>query len=413
MDTLLIRLGHGPSHQNPESQVDWLVIDGNYLPVEEGSSEDLVELASLAAQRRVVVLLPAEEILLARVQLKARNRQQLLKAVPYTLEEDLADDVEDLHFAVASAPDREGNYAVAVVSRASMDAVLEALRTAGISPDFATAETLCLPFDDGGWSLLLEDQQVTVRTGGQAGFGCDPDNLSMFLNHALGEQEIPPDRLRIFRCTRIPISITPLDHPVDQVDEDLCPPRLFALGLDEGQNAINLLQGLYQMENPLLRRLRPWRAAAVLLTAWIALQTGMGAWDYLRLKREEGTLRQEIESLYRSTFPDASRIVNPRIQMEQRLRELSASQDPSGGKRDIFSFLRVGAQAIKAASGVRVDDIVYRGGRLEIALTASDLQSIEGIKQAIQQGGFEAVIQSADTSGTRVNARLLIQRART
>ncbi len=412
MDTLLIRLRSLASPEPVDIQADWLVVDGNRLPLDEGGPGPLSEVTPLAAQRRVVVLLPAEEVLLTRVELKIRNRQQLTKAIPYALEEELADDVDHLHFAVSSSADEAGGHAVAVVSRRRMDGLLEALHGAGLSPAFATSEVLCLPFDAGEWSLLLEDQRAVIRTGGLSGFACEAENLAVLLNHALVEQENPPQRLRTYRCTEASIQLPPLGPAIEQHEEELCPPRLFALGLDEKDDTINLLQGPYQLESPMMRRLRPWRIAAALLAAWVALQTGIGTWDYLRLRDQESALRHEIEALYRSTFPEAKRIVNPRIQMEQRLRELAADRDREGNA-DLLNFLGASAQAFKDASGVRVDDIVYREGHLEIALTATDLQSVEGIKEQIRNEGYEATIQSADTRESRVNARLLIRRLRT
>lgn len=412
METLLIRLRYPPTPKPLDLQGDWLVLDGNRLPVDEGGPSPLNEVAPLAPQRQVVVLLPAEEVLVARVELKIRNRQQLSKAIPYALEEELADDVERLHFAVSATADEAGGHSVAVVSRRRMDQILEALHTAELPPDVLTSEALYLPYDEGEWSLLLEDQHAVLRTGPLAGFACESENLSVFLSHALTGQEPAPERLRLYRCTEASVQLPEVDPAIDQVEEDLCPPRLFALGLNENNHPINLLQGPYQLESPMMRRLRPWRVAASLLVAWLALQTGIGTWDYLRLKDQELALRHEIEALYKSTFPEARRIINPRIQMEQRLRELSA--DRAGeGDAGLLNFLGASAQAFKSANGVQVDDIVYRGGQLEIALRASDLQSVEELKQEIQSKGYEAIIQSADTRESRVNARLLIRRART
>ena len=60
---------------------------------------DLASLTSAVVDKEVIVVVPARDVLLISAQLPKMNRSRLLQALPFALEEQLIDDVEDLHFA--------------------------------------------------------------------------------------------------------------------------------------------------------------------------------------------------------------------------------------------------------------------------------------------------------------------------
>ena len=74
--------------------------------------------ASLAAGRRVCVLVPGTDVLLANPELPAKAGTKLQQIVPYALEEQLADDIDTLHFAVGKRAQESPTTPVSVVSRA-------------------------------------------------------------------------------------------------------------------------------------------------------------------------------------------------------------------------------------------------------------------------------------------------------
>ena len=107
-DTLLIRLA--PRLQGLR---DWLLVDADgqiKTPVQVGVPAGAV----ISGARRIVVLVPGEEVALHEARVPGHNRQRVLRVVPYALEEELASDVEDLHFALGRSLGGE-RYPVAVV----------------------------------------------------------------------------------------------------------------------------------------------------------------------------------------------------------------------------------------------------------------------------------------------------------
>ena len=72
------------------------------------------------AGRKTIVLVPGTDVLLAEPVLPLKSGAKLAQVVPFALEEQLAADVEDLHFAVGKRDSRPGTP-VAAVARTRMD----------------------------------------------------------------------------------------------------------------------------------------------------------------------------------------------------------------------------------------------------------------------------------------------------
>ena len=135
----------------------------------------------LAVGRRVVLFAPLSEVRLSSFEIAARDAQKILQAAPYALEDQLAEDVDTLHFAIG-ARDSTGRIPVAVVSRNTIDQWLAPFIAAGVQPAALYTDLHGLPAADGTqWTALAEPTLVTVRSGGASGFTCAPDALDSYL----------------------------------------------------------------------------------------------------------------------------------------------------------------------------------------------------------------------------------------
>lgn len=407
METLVVRLFPGPvDDESPKAE--WLVVGTNRLPIGEGAEGTLAEAATVARQRRTFVLAPSEDILLTRVTVTARNREQLLRAVPFALEEDLAEDVEQLHFAPGPRqPD--GSHPVAVVARANVALWLAQLDAAGLIPHAVIPDVLALPpAANNGWSLLLENDRALLRTGPFSGLTLEPDTLETMLPCALEEAVSKPSTIEVYGTEGEADPRLPAIESLAYIQREGGAPQMWA-GL-EGKNSINLLQGQYRVRSDIGRMLKPWRAAAAFLGVWVALQAVEIGLDYRRLEGEDRRLQADIEQVYRQTFPNSTRVVNPRVQMEQQLSALRQAGASDSGAA-FMPLLAAGFTAIQDKT-VDIETLDYADGRLQLSLNARELQVFEAIKQALESQAFTADIESAETRGATVSGRLVVQEAR-
>ena len=384
----------------------WLSLDNEGRPQGSIYTGTLADAASEASGQRVVVLVSGAAGLLTRVSIPVRGRQRLLRAVPYALEEQLSEEVDNLHFAVGTTQE-DGAWPVAVFSKQFMDSLTADFLEAGLDVQQVIPEILALPNNGEETSVLVENDVALVRTGKSSGFAVDSDNLGIMLAARMTDEEAGLQPLHLF------VSKDELRPDMaEYVGETLVEPfagdplNVFARGLENG--SINLLQGAYSRSGNWATLLRPWRATAALLLAGIILSNVVMGIDYFRLSRESEQLHAQIEKTFREALPEIQRIVNPRIQMQQQLDALQRRQGTGGG---FLSLLGQSGSVLKGMQGVQVSGATFRAGRLDVDLTVSNLQLLDELKQALMKSGRLSVeIQSATTGqDQRVQSRLRIQ----
>ncbi len=364
--------------------------------------------AAAAAGGRVVALVPGHDVVLTAASLPTRNRKRMLAAVPYALEEQLISDIDTLHFALGSI-DKLGPVPVAVVERRHMQHWLDRLQGVELRPDALIPEQLALPWQPGSWTILVEAQQVLVRSGALQGFAIDPELAAVLLRSALQDAgDDRPRRLEVYACVAADPELAGIaaEFGLELVAHACADPlALFAAGYN-AEHSINLLQGAYSRNEQLGRLWRPWRMTAALLVGWLILGVGTRIIDYRRLDHEQQALQDKIEQVYRQAFPADKNIVNPRAQMERHLAELGGGNSGAG----FLELLSQAAPALKATSGLEMKSLRSQNGELELEVNMKDLQGLDQLKQRLTSAGPLSVeIVSAASRDGKVEGRIKIK----
>ncbi|MGD2084283.1 MAG: type II secretion system protein GspL [Chromatiales bacterium] len=381
----------------------WLTLDGSGGVAAGPATGSLEQAAEVAPGRQVIWLVGSEDIRIEQREIPARSRKQLAQAIPYALEDELAEDVAELHFAFAADGDR---VSVAVVRRALLRGALERLGSAGISPARAIPDCLAVPLEEGRWSLLVDQDRVLLRNGPRSGMVCDPAMLSLVLSSALAEtpEESRPDGLRLWECA----SGTELPELPLETEAETCVSALEAMaaGLTP-QGGIDLLQGEFSAHERQARQLRRWWPVAAMLAVGAILAMVDKGLEVNRLERRQALVSERIQEVFRETFPDASRVVDARVQMEQRLSALRSEQ---GDERGFLGMLADAVEPLESQPGIQLKGVEFRNQVLELNLAAGDVQQLDALRQALEAGGTaRAEIQSVNVEGGRVAARIRIR----
>lgn len=397
---LLIRL-----QTDPRQAVEWLKVDADGHPEGSVESGSVAQAAEAAAGRRVVVLASSADLLITRAHLPTQSRAKLLKALPFALEEQLADDVEDLHFS-PGAQGEDGRLPVVVASASQMDLWVGALDDANIETDLLTPDVFGLPYQADSWTVLVDDELFIVRTGSHTGFAGDVANLGLLLDLALQEAgEQKPDSITLY-CTGDLPDTSHLDVEVDTRPLLENPLTFMALALDEKQ-APSLLHGPYARKRTSNVQWKRWRPAAALFLAWVVLDTGSAWVQASQAQAKAETLQEQVVAAYRSAFPGNGRVSDPRFQMENRLNSLRRQ----GGKSDagMLDMLHKLGPALVADSNLNIQAMNFRNGELELEITAPTNQSVNELKGRLDaMGGFEVEIRSLQAKGEIVEGRIRI-----
>jgi general secretion pathway protein L len=405
-DRLFIRI----DRDFPE-QVNWLRVSDDAGRRWAMSRGDLSDASREAVGCQLIVLVPGAEVLLTEAMIPSRQRQHIINAVPFALEDQLASDIDDMHFALGPRNDA-GMVPVAVVSQQIMRDWLESLRDAGLEPDLMVPDMLALPLQDKGWSVLHDGAEVLVRQGPYAGAVIDTAAASAWFDLALAEQgDDRPEQIKLFdnQHNQDDRLVLQTDNIVVDAVESGEASLPFLARHFTSTPVINLIQGDYSPREQFGRLLRPWRLTAALLAVLIFLGTAKTMIDYYSLSVTSERLSAEINQIYRDTFPDAVRVVNARVQMESKLAELSAGG--SAGDQGFLQLLGLIGEPMQKINGIELQHAAYQDGRLSLLLRIKDLQLLEQLKQGLLGNkNLNVDIQSAASRDDYVDARLLLWR---
>jgi general secretion pathway protein L len=364
----------------------------------------LAQAALACKDAMVVALVPGLDVLLIKATIPGRNHKRAMQAAPYALEASLAADVEKLHFAFGPR-NPDGSMDTAVVERECMDRWLALLGEVGLDPDYMTPETLAVPHEAEGVAVVLDGDVALVRSGLRAGFAVDRQNLNQALQAVVpdGSDSLPP-HLQIYQEEEVPISL--------DLDLDMLPitkkPALTLLGQGfDLKSAINLRQGEYGRNTDWDKIRELWRVPFVLALLLIVLKGALFGVDFHQARKESRALERRIEEIYRTTFPQAKQLVNPKAQMEQGLALLTGGQQPQDSFLSLLA--RVGPE-LQEKEGRTLQRLRYHGSVLELELTLTTLDDLNDLKERLLDTDDLSVgIRTATTANDLVSARLEIK----
>ncbi len=388
----------------PTEPFRWLLRDTSTNEHQLGSGP-VAALAPLAHGRQVILRIPGEHVVLTELELAIRQPSKLRKAIPYALEDQFSEDVENLHFA--HRQDKQGKTHVAVINGKRLASWVEQLTSEGITPRHAITDTLALPWTKETWSILLEGNRATVRTGEAEGFNSEREGLEEFLTAILETHPLPKE-INTWYCSKEtrPLSWSTSAPPITQTPCEEGTLRIIAEDWQAGAN-INLLQGAFSAELNLSKHLKPWRWVAALLVLWTGLATASQVLEKQQLQTRVDSAKNQMVSIYRQSFPEARKVPNPRVQMEQKLKTLRGGVGASDS--DFLALLGRSAQPIAASSATALEGINYRSGKLTLQLSAKSLGDLERLKEQIDtQEGIAAKLIGADSSAGKATGQVRI-----
>jgi general secretion pathway protein L len=400
-DWLLLRLPRTPS-----GTASWVIADSRGNTIAVPQSGPLTLAAMRAGGRRVCVLVPGTDVLLAQPEVPVKAGAKLQQVVPYALEEQLAEDIDNLHFAIGRRVADSQTTPVAVVAQSLMDEWLTTLKSAGLKPEAMYADSDLLPDNPGHAVALIEDDAVIVRppTGATITMPTDALTEALELAKPVGDMGERTGRGLILytgaaEWQNHSPKVEAVRDQFDGIKVQLLtggPLSLFAQQLP-ATNAINLLQGAYAQQNSLAVGWRAWRVAAFLLVALVGLHIAGKATELVLLNRAEKSLDASIDDTFRQAMPGSQNTVDARRRMEQRLMQVRGGGGASGG---LLGALGAVVEARGSTPGTTVQALSFRDGALDLKMAAPNADSLDQVSRTLRANGWQADL----TSGTVVES---------
>lgn len=391
-EILTVRL----SRQNLKT-IPWLVWSSTENEIiasgELGGLEELEELTSYATERSVALLLDGQDVALREVGVPAGASRQFSTMLPFLLEEELAQDIDELHFSILK---QTGDKAwIAAVDKDYLQQCIERFSEAGIELHRVLPDVLSLPLNGSNSTMLPWQGYCLIRQSDYQGFVL-PEALVPYalarppftpenVNESEEENELPPEEPSHIQCFgSIPESLASIENPNLEVLPAELPMALLAKSAQ--LSTINLLSGEFKRQSSWLKNIKLWQAPAI-ATLVLLVIFGINTYNQVsQIETKATAYRAESERIFREVFPDKRRI--PTVSYLKR--QLSDEKTRlSGGSVDapLITWLVELQGALKDTNKVKIQSIKFDGDReeLRIQAQASDFQTFEQLRVAFAE----------------------------
>ncbi|WP_110458309.1 type II secretion system protein GspL [Shewanella algidipiscicola] len=372
-ERLFIRLG-----RSQEQRCNWLVwSEQEQEIIASGDLPDAHALSTLterAGNRPVDILVPASAITLTSVRLPEKGQRQAIKALPFMLEENLAENVDKLHFVTGP---RDGeSLSVAVVAHEQMQNWLSWLSEAGIKARQIVPDCLALPLQECQWAAMQFGSDYLLRTG--AGHGACLDatwfnaTLPQFVAKAAGETTASSP-LTVAGYSELSIDGAQIQpQPLD------LPMLVLAKGILHAP--LNLLSGSYTPKREYGKHLLLWRNSAIVIVIALVLALVNKGLSIHQMNVEREQLQAQSSAIFNQVV-GSSRVVNIRSQMDSKLRSLQGSGDGTA----FFTMLDGLSAAFAKVPQLKPTSLRFDSGRneLRMQISAKSYAQIEEFKTLV------------------------------
>lgn len=343
----------------------------------------------------VVVGLPSDDVRSTLLKVSPEELKHLSKSLPYMMEEQVAEDVEELHF-VASALGEE-QFLVAFTRQDKMADWVEQLSFNDSLKVFGP-EALCLPLEGDECCAVVDGDEVVLRWSDAHGARVDLSLLSTVLD-SLTQM---PSSLVIYGTDREQVISQLTDDQAALVDWRQGGWGALLL-LTKSAPQVNLRQGSFAPPLPLVKWWGVWKAVAIAASVALSLQFVSDVSQFQTLKQQNLELRSAIQDSYRKANPRGA-VVDAEKQLDRQIAEFAGEESVTAFTPKLVDVVT----ATMAKSG-RVTSINYTSGQLRLNLTAQDFASVEQIRQALERAGLKATLETSSARGDEVRARLRIE----
>ena len=362
-----------------------------------------VEFASAVGARESIVLLDATQVTLLTLELPVSDLRTARQAAPFAVEEQFAQPLDSLHFALAALGG--GRYALAALDRALREQVVEALRSSGLKPQLVAAEQCALPCAPHTWTIVIDGEQALLRVAQGAGFKTTLADLAQLV--PLLRQQFPDTEQVVVHANGQPTAFPRgAFHGLELLWQVPLSDAQRVAQL-KGETALALIDASADTELKAKSR-RWWQAAAAVVAFALVVLPALLAWRHATLEQAERSLSARNDSLFRATFPTIQRIVNPRVQADQAVAALREGVRSTPRLLDLLARV----ESVRTSGfppATRVTQAAFASGALELGVEVAGMDAVESLRSALHDAGLSADTLSAEATDGKVVARLRVQ----
>jgi len=363
--------------------------------------------------KQVSLILPGQSIVSQVVPADIADRKQLLKVLPFELEENIIDPVEDLQFHFGEIIDER--IAVSFGDLEWMQGSIVEVESTSCEVETCVVDYLQLPRAEKGWTFLIENNLLMAVLDEGEGFCVELDMAPLYIQGLLA-RDSKPDTIELYADSEDALFRLNQLLPKELIDNE-------DIEILEGERD-STLWDLLDLEEPLVGDFRTGKLARkVQFEKWwdnfkipiyvcaagfvLALAT---AWLMeAKLTDQRKTILVQTDEIFQQVMP-GSKVRNPLSKLKTILgSDNNDSAEPSSAVHLIASV----APSVKAIGSIKIKSMRYtiNKGQLQLNIEGASYQDFENLQKKISESGFQVEIRNQSANGNVFQAQFRISEA--
>lgn len=374
-----------------------LVLQDNGEILEALKTRDWQEIhtlqAATATQGKTIIVLPCEQFSLHDVELPLLSDKKVRQALPFALEDNLTQPIEELHFSFDRRYFTKGHYLACVCSQAYFLNVITQLTELAIHFDTITLDWFALKQHESAVltrAILIHDESFQ----GSLDFGLAESYFKEIQSkHVLYQFQDSAN-------TNPTQKDLALISPLISIEQCELPQELWLAQRLLEKKPMNLCQGTFAQKKA-SNRLKLWYyAAAGLFATWLITLLSINSYQLLRDNHEIKGLDSQIATIYRHFFPEAKQIINPRFRITQFLKSQASSSDEG-----LWILLSKCTKIIQE-NPMTLSQLDWQNHVLLVTFAVKDFKALDTFQSHLKQAGLHVKQTQAATKDEQVLSTL-------
>ena len=302
-------------------------------------------------------------------------------AIPYALEDKVAQSIEELHFAFDKLRYQNNHYIIAVLSKQRLQYLMAVLNDQAIEYETITLDWFALSPKE----LCISEAVLLINNDDFKGSLSGDLALTYIKKHPLNEPLVFQDSTLSVETS----SIKSTDYSSDWIARKLLKlkPMNFCQGDMSHENSSGWIKKGYQL-------------AGLLCGVWLLSLLVVNAISLHSLNKKTDIIDKQIAVIYHQFFPEAKQVISPKFRISQLL------DSNAGDSQTHFWFLLNQLAKGMNESQIKVEELRYQNKALSVTLVSTDFASLEDIENKLRKLQLKVKQTQASTRDQHVVATL-------
>ena len=339
------------------------------------------EIKELQQEAKTILVESSANASLIHLELPWLTERKARAAIPYALEDKVAQSVEDLHFAFDKIHYQNNRYLIAVMAKRRLRYLMQQMDTYFITFEMITVNWFALDADQlciSNANLLINKEDFKGALSG-----------SLALNYL---KQHPQERPITFQDAKLALDIE--TEKREELSYTWIARKLLK------SKPLNLCQGDMQHGSTSDWIKKGYKLAAALCSIWLISILLVNALILHSINKKTELIDKQIEVIYRQFFPNAKQVISPKFRISQLL-----STNREGSQTRFWFLINKFAKTVKGSS-IRLEQLRYQNKTLSVTFVSPDFIHLEKFENNLKKAQLKVNQTQASTQDQQVIATL-------